>query len=180
MAKPLFVASLLVALALFACSRRSSPVQSIDAGDLTSAADAGPQKMELTLSVKAQLPDGGLAPIEPQVDARPRIEPTQKLQLSSNVSLHNYRIRVFDEADRVMISDDEADMSSQGTEYRIFFREPLKPGHRYTLVVDAQTGSSFTDEHGDSQADRRLEFQVAGEKKKEPPRKSSRKKRRPR
>src|SRR5262249_7532918 len=170
------VAELPILLLVCACSRLGSPVFGSDAGAPTTLADAGSLHRELALSLRALLPDGGLAPIELQPHPRPVIDPTRKLELSTSVALRNHRIRIFDEADRVMISDDQG--SDEGTEYQITFHEPLKPGHRYTLVLDAQTGSSFTDERGNAQAERRLEFQVSGEKEKAPARKSSAKKRR--
>lgn len=176
MRKFLLPAGALVALALSVCSR-SRDALSIDAGTPTALLDAGPNR-ELVVSVKALLPDGGFAPIEFQPNTRAMIDPTQKLELSTNMALHNYRIRVFDEVDRVMISEDRADGSDDEIQYQILFREPLKAGHRYTLVLDGQTGSSFTDGRGNAQGERRLEFQVSGEKAKAPARKSSSKKRR--
>jgi len=169
------VAGPLVVLSWSACSRPGSPVAG-DAGALMGALDAGSLNPELALTLKSVLPDGGFAPIELQPHARPLIDSTRQLELSTNVALRNHRIRVFDEADRVMISDDQS--SDQGTDYQITFREPLKPGHRYTLVLDAQTGSSFTDDHGNAQSERRLEFQVSGEREKAPARKAIAKKRR--
>jgi hypothetical protein len=169
-------AGALIALAVSVCSP-SRDALSIDAGTPIALLDAGPNR-ELIVSVKAQLPDGGFAPMESQPNARAVIDPTQKLELSTNVALHNYRIRVFDEADRAMISEDRADGSDDEIQYQILFREPLKPGHRYTLVLDGQTGSSFTDGRGNAQGERRLEFQVSGDKAKAPVRKSPSKKRR--
>ncbi len=169
----------LALLLLTGCSRQPGPISSSTDSLTVAAVDAGPRiKAELALSLHAHLPDGGIAPIEFQPNERPRIEPTQKLELSANLRLHNYRIRVLDEADRAMISDDVAEGSDGHLDYRISFHEPLKPGHRYTLVLDAQSGSSFSDSQGNSQSDQRLEFQVAGDKEKPPPKKSSAKKHR--
>ncbi len=163
-------------LTLSVCSRTGDPL-SVDAGTPTALLDAGPDR-ELVLSVKALLADGGFASLEFQPNARTAIDPTQKLELSTNIALHNYRIRVFDEADRVMISEDRADGSDDEIQYQILFPEPLKPGHRYTLVLDGQTGSSFTDGRGNAQGERRMELQVSGDKAKAPVRKSSSRKRR--
>lgn len=169
------VAGPLVLFSWWACSRTGSPVVG-DAGAPTAVVDAGSPHRELALSLKALLPDGGFAPVELQPHSRPLIDSTRKLELSTNVALRNHRIRIFDEADRVMISDDQG--SDEGTDYQITFHDPLKPGHRYTLVLDAQTGSSFTDDHGNAQSEQRLEFQVSGEKEKAPARKATAKKRR--
>jgi hypothetical protein len=91
------------------------------------------------------------------------------LELRSSIGLRNYRIRIFDEADRAMVSDDSAEETPNGVNYRISLPTPLKSGHKYTLVLDAQTGSTFTDTQGREIQDLRLEFQIAGEKEKEAP-----------
>ena len=109
---------------------------------------------------------------------RSLIEPTQTLEVRPNLTLLNSRIRVFDEVDHAMISDDEvlepppALDGGPGTGlagYRIHFPTPLKTGHRYSLVIDAQTGTTFSDSIGRSHPDWRLEFQIAGEKEKPAP-----------
>ncbi len=108
-------------------------------------------------------------------EERPLIEPTSVVELRSSLGLRNYRIRLFDEIDRAMVSDDSAEESPDGVTYRISLPTPLKTGHKYTLVVDAQTGTAFTDSLGREIDDLRLEFQVAGEKEKPaPPKKKKR------
>ncbi len=135
---------------------------------------AGP--VRLTLSLRERLLDGGVEPLELQPNDRTLIQPTQQLELSTNIPLHNYRIRIFDEVDRAVVSDDVAETAGQRLEYRISFHQPLQPGHRYTLVLDAETGSSFTDVEGAPQPDQRLEFQVTGERQKPLPASNKRKK----
>ncbi|HZN91626.1 MAG TPA: hypothetical protein VFB81_02950, partial [Myxococcales bacterium] len=46
--------------------------------------------------------------------------------------------------------------------YRIQLPTPLKAGHRYALVLDAQTGSAIADSAGRLYPDQRLEFTIAG------------------
>ncbi len=119
----------------------------------------------LQLEVRYQAPDGGMALIEPTAggDVRPVIEPTSQLQVSTSVGLQNYRIRLFDaEVDRVMVSDDLMEEPGDRVLYRIQLPAPLKAGHRYALVVDAQTGSAIADSAGRLYPDQRLEFQIAG------------------
>jgi hypothetical protein len=87
----------------------------------------------------------------------------------SNLALRNYRIRLFDEVDRAMVSDDAAEESADGLLYRISLPAPLKTGNKYTLVIDAQTGTSMTDAQGRELEDVRVPFQVAGEEEKPPP-----------
>ncbi len=110
-----------------------------------------------------------MEPIALTVDEQPTIESTSVLELRSSIGLRNYRIRLFDEADRAMVSDDSAEETPNGVIYRISLPTPLRSGHKYTLVLDAQTGSSFTDTLGRELQDLRLEFQIAGEKEKEAP-----------
>ncbi len=140
-------------------------------------ADGGiPAPVRLTLSLREHLLDGGVEPVELQPNDRTLLQPTQQLELSTNIPLQNYRIRILDEVDRAVVSDDVAETAGQRLEYRIFFLRPLQPGHRYSLVLDAETGSSFTDVEGAPQPDQRLEFQVTGEREKPMPASIKRKK----
>lgn len=100
---------------------------------------------------------------------KPLIEPTNTLELTASRALRNYRVRLFDEAERAMVSDDIAEESETGLTYRIVLPQPLKPGFEYTLVVDAQTGTAFTDSLGHDVEELRATFQVAGEKEKPAP-----------
>jgi hypothetical protein len=75
-------------------------------------------------------------------------------------------------------SDDLFEEADPALNYRILLHEPLKPGHRYTLVVDAQSGAEILDSQGNAHPDQRLEFQVAGEREKPQRHKPAAKKRR--
>jgi hypothetical protein len=86
-------------------------------------------------------------------------------------------VRLFDEVDRAMVSDDTASDGPKGLDYRINFHEPLKTGHRYALVIDGATGAAFQDSSGQSHSDIRLEFQISGEKEKPPPKPAKKKRR---
>ncbi|HYX93182.1 MAG TPA: hypothetical protein VE782_16570 [Myxococcaceae bacterium] len=126
----------------------------------------------------AEVPDAGSVPIPKSAEAPPEIPPVQALVLETNLALQNYRVRVFDEADRAMVSDDEAEDADGGVRYRIQFPQPLATGHRYAMVVDAQTGPELIDSLGRSHDDFRLEFRIAGDKERPrpsaPPRKRAR------
>jgi hypothetical protein len=100
--------------------------------------------------------------------------------VKSNVSVKNARIRLFDEADKVMVSDDEqlAPPERPTWEYQIQLPLALKTGHRYTLVIDAQQGDSFSDEFNRPLLEKRVELKVAGEKEKPPPPEKPKRKRR--
>lgn len=156
------------ALVLAGCPEKK-PATLPDGGvaEAPGAPDAGPKPA--VLSLQYQAPDAGIAVIPLGLDEKPLIEPTSVLELRSTVPLRNYRVRLFDEAERAMVSDDVADESDSGLVYRIGLPEPLKTGFEYTLVVDAQTGSAFTDALGREVDELRTTFQVAGEKEKPKP-----------
>jgi hypothetical protein len=106
--------------------------------------------------------------------ARPSIESTSQLELSTNIGLQNYRVRLFDEVDRAMTSDDQMEEPGDRMRYRIQLPGPLRSGHRYALVVDAQTGSAIADSAGRLYPDQRLEFSIAGAREPDvPPRKTT-------
>lgn len=171
-------ALLLLALAgASACPEQSLPPSPAAPDAALAVHPTPPTPPDLRVTARYAAADGGLVDIPFAPGARPLIEPIQTLEVASNLALSNVRIRVFDEADRAMVSDDEVLDPSEPdsgnppgvTGYRIHFPAPLKTGHRYTLVVDAQSGATFSDSEGRAQSDQRLEFQVAGEKEKPPP-----------
>jgi len=170
-----------VVLALAGCPKPSET----SAADASAETPAPPPEDSSTpgptaaFTLQYALPDAGLEsiPIAGEEEGRPLIEPTSELELRSTLALRNYRIRLFDEVERAMISDDTAEESEAGLRYRISLPTPLKAGFKYTLVVDAQTGTSILDAQGRELADLRIPFQVAGEKEKEPPAPSKKRRR---
>jgi hypothetical protein len=157
----------LTAALLTGCPDKTS--EAPDSGPTTATAvpDAGPQAVVFTLQY--QSPDGGMALIPLALEEKPLVESTSDLELRSTLKLRNYRIRLMDEADRAMVSDDSATESDDGLVYRIHLPQPLKTGYSYTLVVDAQTGSAFQDSLGRDVDDLRAAFQIAGDKEKPKP-----------
>ena len=121
----------------------------------------------LVLSLRHQLSDGGFTAADFDGGVRPQIESTRLIEATTNVPVHNYRIRVFDEADRAMVSDDVA-TEGGNLDYQIHFAAPLPAGHRYVLLMDAQTGDSILDAQGRPQPEQRLEFEVAGPREQAP------------
>jgi len=156
------------------------PTAPTDGGVAEAPQDAGPAvPPPAAFTVRYQLNDGGMEAMPLAVDERPTIEPTSTLELRSSIGLRNYRIRLFDEVERAMVSDDSAEETPTGVIYRISLPASLKSGHKYTVVLDAQTGSTMTDALGREVQDLRFEFQVAGEKEKDappPPKKNEKKK----
>ncbi len=160
------------ALLVAGCPKPSTPGE--DAGVTTepgAETDAGTEPGPASFTLQYVLPDAGMdaIPLVGPDEGRPLIEPTSTLELRSTLTLRNYRIRLFDEVDRAMVSDDAAEESANGLLYRISLPTPLKTGHKYTLVIDAQTGTSMTDSQGRELPDLRIPFQVSGEKEKPAP-----------
>jgi hypothetical protein len=169
-------------LGLAACRERQEAPGAAPAAD---AADPGvgttaapPRPSQLEVTVTAEVIDAGSLAIPFSGDGRPEIPPARALLVETNLPLQNYRVRVFDEVDRGMVSNDDAEDTDGGIRYRIEFPEPLKSGHRYTVSVDAQTGPELLDSHGRAHDDVRLEFRIAGEKVKDQPPPPKRRRRR--
>jgi hypothetical protein len=159
------------ALVVAGCPKPSAPTA--DAGLATeSPLDTGvAEPAPASFTLQYALADAGLEsiPVVGDEEGRPLIDPTSLLELRSTLALRNYRVRLFDETERAMVSDDKAEESATGLLYRISLPTPLKSGHKYTLVIDAQTGTSMTDSQGRELPDVRIPFQVAGEKEKPAP-----------
>lgn len=167
------------ALTVAGCPKPSAPADDAGvaiAGESETAAEADAGPGPASFSLQYVLPDAGLEaiPLVGEEEGRPLIEPTSMLELRGTQVLRNYRVRLFDEVDRAMISDDSAEESPNGLLYRLSLPTPLKSGHKYTLVIDAQTGTSMTDSQGRELSDLRIPFQVSGEKEKPPPAKKRR------
>lgn len=158
----------LTAALLTGCPDKT-PQAPVDGGSTSATAtpDAAPEAVAFTLQYQA--PDAGLALIPLSLEEKPLVEPTSDLELRSTLPLRNYRVRLMDEADRAMVSDDSVTESDDGLVYRIHLPQPLKTGYSYTLVVDAQTGTAFQDSRGRDVDDLRAAFQIAGDKEKPKP-----------
>jgi hypothetical protein len=124
--------------------------------------DAGPP--ELVFGLRVSFADGGEGELPVEPGSRPVVDPPVSLELTASAVLRNYRVRTFDEGDRIVPSDDRATEADGGTRYSIRFVDPLKPGRRYALVVDAQTGATFSDAFGREHADVRVGFVTSGER----------------
>ena len=101
-----------------------------DAGPPPAPADLPPA--ELGASLELWFADGGLQ--EVPASKPTLIDPLQKLTLRLP-RLKDFRVRVFDGADKVLVSDDRTSASDAGTAYEIGLAEPLKRGREYRVAV---------------------------------------------
>lgn len=136
------------------------------------APPAPPAEIALRVTAQAELPDGTTLELVPPAPSEPvNVDAFQVLTLHSNLALPNARVRVFDEASRAMVSDDEVLPPAPGSEftYRVRFPEPLATGNRYSVVVDGETGDSLLDGAGKAHPDTRIALLINGERQKPPP-----------
>jgi hypothetical protein len=108
-------------------------------------------------------------PLELRPGEQPVMDPTSALELTTNRIVRNYRLRVLDEADRVMASDDVPEELPQGIRYTLRFLTGLRPGSSYAIVLDAQSGATMTDDAGAPLPPLRVGLEISGEKEKAPP-----------
>ncbi len=165
-----------VTAALGAGCPRQPATPTADAGAVSAEPPAPVIPEDLRLTVTVESPELGTILVAFDEEERPEVPPAQEVRVRTNLPLSNYRIRLMDEKDRAVVSDDTVEPAPDGLLYRISLSEPLMTGYRYALVIDAQTGPEVTDAHGRAHPDVRLEFQVAGEK--APPPKPAPKRRR--
>ncbi len=160
---PLFLPLFLAA----GCHPRSGPT---DAGATPLAAplDAGHTRA-LQLQLVVEQTDGGLVSVPLDSAAAVVVPVTRALKVTANLPLQNYRLRVFDEIDRALPSDDIPEPTPNGLSYHVSFLAPLRAGHRYTLLLDAQSGTTFDDGSGGALSEQRFEFRTEGEREKELP-----------
>ena len=155
-----------VALGAVGCPRPRPPAP--DAGPAAAVVDAGPV-VPLALDLTIALPDGGTERHALLGLETPVVSPSRLLLVESNRPLHNVRIRVLDEQDRALESDDVPEETPGALRYHIDLSKPLEPGHRYAVLVDAQSGATFDDGSGKAVPEQRLEFRTGGERERPKP-----------
>jgi hypothetical protein len=174
--RPVLGLALTCALLPAACRPRPS------AGDAGPVSDGGPgdagTPVVLQLGLEVRLPDGGVVgqPLDPA--APPFLPVTQALDITANLGLRNYRLRLLDEIDRVLASDDVPEELPSGLRYHVALLSPLRAGHRYTVLLDAQSGPTLDDGRGNPLAEQRFEFRTEGVRDRDAPTKRSKTKRR--
>lgn len=154
-------------LVLMACPADvGKPVIVVDAGvevDAGAPVDAGPPPpSSLEPTVVASYADGGTAP----VTARSEVDAATALTISLPIKLKDFRIRLLDYREQIVVSDDE--LMADGRTYVITLPAPLKAGRSYNLVLDAELGPIVTDDSGGTWNDWELAFRIAGDVQPEP------------
>lgn len=138
--------------------------------------DAGVPRT-LLIQIEVRLADGGVIR-EPLDSSNGAVLPvTQTLDVTANFPLHNYRLRILDELDRALASDDVPDEAGTGLRYHIALLAPLRAGHRYAVLLDAQSGATLDDGSGVALNEQRLEFSTEGQRDKDAPAKHPSKRR---
>lgn len=151
----------LVALGLSGCPPVPTPLP--DAGPEVEVVDAAP-RVPLAIDLVLTLGDGGTERHALLGFESPVVSPSRELLVETNRPLHNVRIRVMDESDRALASNDVPEELPTALRYRIDLVTPLEPGRKYAVLVDAQSGATFDDGSGKEIPEQRLEFRTSGER----------------
>jgi hypothetical protein len=167
---PTWLSLFALLLALSACQSRPAVH---DAGPQLSTANGDADApLALELQVEARLPDGGVARASLDSSTAALLPVTQSLDVTVNLPLHNYRLRILDELDRALASDDSPEEARGSLRYHIALLAPLRSGHRYTVLLDAQSGSTLDNGSGVALNEQRFEFHTEGEREKDAPTKA--------
>ena len=145
-------------------------VESVDSGVAIDAgvADAGPpMPVELTFAIDFLGIDGGVSTLLSTATSA-QIDPARSVFILFPIPLKDYRVRMFDGAEQVLPSDEEARAEDAGMSYRIVLSAPLKPGRAYSFSVEAELGHEITDMSGRGYRDVRVGLKVRGEPEPEP------------
>ncbi len=180
--------ALALVLSLAACRTQSDPAAdstpagSEDAGAQNAAAavlDAGvpedpkPARLEVKITAVSDERTVELSSAEPTED----VPPASRFEVVLP-RLPDVRVRLFDEADKMVPSTDSLVLSGDTARYVLTPDEPLVTGTRYALLVDGQRGELPTDGNGTTFSDVRVELKTSGEKPKPAPAKPSRSRKR--
>ena len=158
--------SLALAIAAAACKPPPGPGDAGTARQLSSV-DAGQPRVVLQLRIEVEQPDGGLVRESLGPAPGPLLPVTQALDVTTNLPLRNYRLRILDEVDRALASDDKPEETLSGLRYHIQLVSPLRSGHRYAVLLDAQTGAALDDGSGGRLDEQRFDFHTEGERERE-------------
>ncbi len=138
-----------------------------DAGaDVDGGLDAGVRRWDWSLRVKPT--DGGVWLDLPFADDAVECDPASALELSTPVPLADFRLRLFDWRDAVVVSDEAVNVDDAGTRWLVEPTRPLAPGRSYSVRLEAQRGADVLDALGHAWPDWELALRVRGEVEPEP------------
>ncbi|HMK73642.1 MAG TPA: hypothetical protein VK454_09910, partial [Myxococcaceae bacterium] len=123
----------------------------------------------LEIGLEIPLPDGGVLRRQLDPSAAVVVPVTRLLELTANLPLRNYRLRLLDELDRALASDDVPEELPSALRYHVTLLAPLRPGHRYAVLLDPQSGATLDDGQGRPLPEQRFEFRTEGERERDPP-----------
>lgn len=132
----------------------------LDAGfaDAGAPEDAGPPPpATLEPVVTIGFKDGGTE----SLIANAEIDPPVSITIAIPIKLKDFRVRLMDWRDQIVVSDDE--LMADGKTLLVTPAEPLKTGRAYSLILDSELGPVVTDESGRTFNDWELAFRIAGE-----------------
>lgn len=98
---------------------------------------------------------------------------TAMLSVWVPLRLKDFRVRLFDEHDQLVPSDDTVSEADARIDYRIDLLQPLRAGRGYSLLIDAEVGSVILDDQHRAWDDVRV-TQVRGEPQSDDPKKPGR------
>ncbi len=140
--------------------------------------DAGPPlPTELAFAIDFLGIDGGVSTVQSS-QAHAEIDPAKTVLIQFPAPLKDFRVRMFDGAEQVLPSDEEARVEDAGMSYRIVLATPLKPGRSYSFGVEAELGHEITDVSGHGYKDVLVALKVRGEPEPEPNKASKKHKKR--
>lgn len=144
------------------------PDAAVDAGPVDAGFDAG--QPELRWSLRVRIADGGqwLGLDVPDSGAAIELEPASALELVGTAPLRDFRLRLFDWRDAVVVSDETIAVDDAGTRWLVEPARALASGRSYTIRLEAQRGDAVVDELGRSWPDWELPLRVLGELEPEP------------
>jgi hypothetical protein len=140
--------------------------------------DAGPPvPVDLAFAIDFIGVDGGVTSVLSTATSA-QIDPSTAVFIQFPTPLKDYRVRMFDGAEQVLPSDEEARVEDGGVRYQIVLAAPLKAGRSYSFSIDAELGHEITDMSGRGYRDVRLALKVRGVAQPEPKKKPGKKRRR--
>src|SRR5688572_7246076 len=110
------VASLVIVLC--GCPDKPTPEAADSGAQIAAVVDAGPPPLvPLEVRVQFDVPDAGIAEVELAAGRRVTAPSATNIQIETNQPVLNYRVRLFDEVDKVVPSNDSATTDPERLHY---------------------------------------------------------------